>query len=152
VNATADVEITDDSHCFGAASLHKIVQNSVDDLFVKRSFVAIGPKVKLERLELHAQFRRHITNADGGKIRLSRARADAGKFGALHRDLKVPFRTRVGKSLQLFARLSGHIENHLSAATILFQLFARDLGQRSVFVVRATSFGDFLEKLEIAPH
>jgi hypothetical protein len=25
----------------------------------------------------------------------------------------------------LFARLSGHIENHLNAARILFQLFAR---------------------------
>jgi hypothetical protein len=30
-------------------------------------------------------------------------------------------RMRVGKSLQLFARLSGHIENHLNAARILFQ-------------------------------
>jgi len=92
---------------------------------VKRSFVAIGPKVKLERLELHAQFRRHITNADGGKIRLSRARTDAGKFGALHRDLKIPFRTRVGKGILLFARLSGHIENHLNAARILFQFSPR---------------------------
>jgi hypothetical protein len=55
---------------------------------------------------------------------LSCARADAGKFGTLHRNLKVPFRTRVGKSLQLFARLSGHLENHLNAARILFQLFA----------------------------
>ena len=121
MDAAADVEITDDSHRFGAAGLHKIVQNSVDDRFVKRSFVAVGPKVKLERLELHAQFPGHITNADGGKIRLSRARADAGKLRALHRDLKVPFRTRVGKSLQLFARLSGHIENHLNAGRILFQ-------------------------------
>jgi hypothetical protein len=31
---------------------------------------------------------------------------------------------QVGKSLQLFARLSGHIEHHLNAARILFQLFA----------------------------
>jgi hypothetical protein len=28
----------------------------------------------------------------------------------------------------------------------------RDLGHRSIFVVNATSFGDFLEKLEIDPH
>ena len=120
VNAAANVEITDDSHCFGAAGLHKIVQNPVDNRFVERSFIAIGPKVKLERLKLHAEFPGYITNTDGGKIRLSCARTNAGKFRALHRDLKIPFRTRVGKSLQLLARLSGH-ENHLNAGRILFQ-------------------------------
>jgi hypothetical protein len=124
VNAAADVEITDDGHRFGAAGLHEIVQNLVNDRFMERPFVTIRPKVKLERFELHAQVRRHITNPDGGKIRLSRARADAGKFGALHRNLKVPLRMRVGKSLQLFARLSGHIARYLNAARILFQLFA----------------------------
>ena len=46
-NATG-IEIADDRHRLRTAGLHQIVQNPIDDRFVKRSFVAIRPKVKLE--------------------------------------------------------------------------------------------------------
>jgi hypothetical protein len=121
VNTPANVEITDDRHGLRAAGLHKVIQNSVDNRFVKRSFVAVGPQVKLKRLKLHTEFRRHIANPDCGKVRLPRAGAETGKFGTLHRNLKIPFGTRIGKRLQLFARLGGHIAIHLNAAKILFQ-------------------------------
>ena len=120
VNAAANIEVADDCDRLWAAGLYKIVQNPVDNRFVKHSFVAIRPEIKLKRLKLHTKFRRHVTNADCCKVWLFCARAKVGKFGTLHRDLKIPFRTRIGKSLQFFARFRGHFPSHLNAAGILF--------------------------------
>jgi hypothetical protein len=108
VDAAANIEIANDGHPSGTARLHEIIQYFIDDRFVKSPLIAIGPKVKLQRLELDAKFIRYVFDPDRGKIRLAGARAHAGELRTLHADLVVTLRSRVGKGFQLLTRFRCH--------------------------------------------
>jgi hypothetical protein len=108
VDAAANIEVANDGHRSGTARLHEIIQYFIDDRFVKSTLIAIGPKVKLQRLELDANFIRYVFDPDRGKIRLASARAHAGELRTLHADLVVTLRSRVGKGFQLLTRFRCH--------------------------------------------
>lgn len=46
VNAAANIEITDDNDLSRPACFDKIIEDSVDDVFVKRAFSAIRPQIE----------------------------------------------------------------------------------------------------------
>src|SRR3989338_3028240 len=75
---------------------------------MERPFLAVGPQVKLQGLQLDTELILNIANPDGGEVRLSGARANAGKFGTFHIDLVVPCGPRIGKSFERFAGRGRH--------------------------------------------
>ena len=103
MNSAADIEIADHGHFTRAARGNQIVENLVDDRFVESALIAKRPKIEFQRLQLDAEFVRHIVDFDRGEIGLAGARAHTGEFRTLHMDLIVAFRPRIGKSFQLCA-------------------------------------------------
>jgi hypothetical protein len=108
MDAAADVEVADHRHGLGMARTHEIIENLIDNRLVKSAFVAIRPKVEFKRLQLDAERRRNIADADCGEIRLARSRTDTSKLRAFHVDFIVSLRARVREGFQLFAGLSCH--------------------------------------------
>jgi hypothetical protein len=102
VNAAANVKIPHHRHGFRTGGLHQVIEDSIDDIFVKGALFTERPEIKLERLKLNAQVAGNVTDPDRGKIRLTGAGTHAGKLGAFHADLIVPTRARVRKGLQIF--------------------------------------------------
>jgi hypothetical protein len=105
MNAAANIEIADHGHFMRLAGLNEIVENLVDHGFVESAFVAIGPQIELQRFKLDTELIGNVMDSDRGKIRLSRARTNAGELGTFHVNFIVAFRPRVGEGLELFTRL-----------------------------------------------
>jgi len=108
MNAAAHVEVADNGHFSRAACSNEIVENLVDDRFVISAFIAIGPQIKLQRLELDTEFIGNVIDSDGGKIRLTGARAHAGEFGAFHVDFVIALWPRIGENFQLLGWFRRH--------------------------------------------
>jgi len=70
---------------------HKIIENSVHHRLVKRSDVAIGREIKLERFRLYALLVRDVLNTDLGKIRLTRYRTQRRKLRRIDSNPKSRF-------------------------------------------------------------
>src|SRR4051812_26522249 len=86
----------------GVERRHQIIENPVGDMFMEYTFVAIRPQIQFERFRLHNFLIRHITDSDGGEVRLPCHRADAGEFWTLQRDRILPSRMLVGEGLKDF--------------------------------------------------
>ena len=108
VNPTANVKIPDDSHRSRMTGPDQVVEDPVDDVFVEGPFRAEGPKIKLKGFELDTQLVWDITDANGGKVGLSGARAHTSKLGTLHADFIIPTGTRVREGLQALTWHRGH--------------------------------------------
>ena len=108
MDAAAHVEVAHHRHFARPARRDEVVENPIDHRLMKRAFIAIGPKIKFQSFEFDAALIRHVGDFDGGEIGLAGFRADAGKFRTLHVDFIVALRPRIGKSVDLFARASGH--------------------------------------------
>ena len=79
VDAAAHVEVADHRHPARPAGCDEIVENFIDHRLVKRAFVAIGPEIELERLELNADCVRHVGDPDGGEVGLRSEERRVGK-------------------------------------------------------------------------
>src|SRR5499433_142976 len=55
MDAAAHVEIAGHLGPAGRQRLHQVVQDAIDDRFVERTLIAVGPQIELERLQLDAQ-------------------------------------------------------------------------------------------------
>ena len=97
MNSTAHVKVANHGHFARPARLYQIVENLVDHRFMKRALVAIGPEIKLQRLELDAELIRRVGDSDRGEVGLAGLRADASEFRALHIDFIIPLRPRIWK-------------------------------------------------------
>jgi len=100
VDATPDLEVSHHAHAKGPAGLDEILEDSVGDVLVERSFIAEGPEVELQGFQLQAQFGRGVCNVDGGEIGLPRSWAKTGELGALEVNLVLASRSRVREHLQ----------------------------------------------------
>src|SRR5262245_17851535 len=82
VDAAADPEITHHGHAARPDRGHQVVEDAVGDVLVEVSLVAERPEVELQRLQLDAQARRDVLDADGREVRLPGPRAQAGELRA----------------------------------------------------------------------
>ena len=73
----------------------EIVQNLVGHRFMKTAFVAESPDVKLQTFEFDAEFVWNIVKRQRGKVGLTGDRAQAGKFGDFHMNLKIALHRRI---------------------------------------------------------
>jgi len=94
-------ELAFNLHFAGLTRLDEVVQNSVDDVFVEGTDVAIGGKVKLQGLGLNAQLVWDIIDEDLGEVRLAGDWAQGGKIGAVEADGVGAAWFGVGKGLNL---------------------------------------------------
>ena len=108
MDTPTDKEIGLDRHVAGLHGLHQIVQDLIRDRLMERAFVAVAPKIELEAFQLHAEFIRHVANADRGKIRLTGLGAEARELRAIHLNIIIPFWIRILEDLEFFRRLSRH--------------------------------------------
>ena len=108
MNSATDIEIADHRHFTRATRGNQIVENLVDDRFVESALIAKRPKIEFQRLQLDAEFVRHIVDFDRGEIGLAGARAHTGEFRTLHMDLIIAFRPRIRKNFQFYAWCSSH--------------------------------------------
>src|SRR3990172_11489189 len=85
---------------------HQIVEDRVGDVLVEDAFVAIRPQIELERFRLEDLRSGDVLYRDGGEVRLTRGRADAGELVALQADQVVPLRIVVGEGLEFLGGLA----------------------------------------------
>jgi hypothetical protein len=84
----------------------QVVQDRICHVFVKDTFVAIGPEIELERLRLEDPPGWDVLDSDRGEIRLPGRRADASELVALQPDQVRSLRVMVRERLKLPGRLA----------------------------------------------
>src|SRR5512137_1136465 len=107
-DAAPDEEVALDLQPAGLQGAHEVVADLVRDPLVEGPLVAEAPEVELQALQLHAELRRHVADADGGEVGLPRERAEAGELRRLHLDLVGAAGIRVGEDLEGPGRLRRH--------------------------------------------
>ena len=108
-NAATYVELGGQTHEARLQGFDEIVKDAVGDGFVKTALVAERPDVELQAFEFDAGFLGDVVENQGGEVRLSGHRAQAGEFGNFHMDVEIPLWRRVREGLQGFARLCAHV-------------------------------------------
>ena len=83
------------------ASGHPVIHDAISDLLVGDAAIAPAIHIELERLELHHPGARLINQAQGGKIRIARKRAEAGELREGNCNLIGPRRPGIVKADQL---------------------------------------------------
>ena len=73
---------------------------------MKVAVIAEAKQIELERFTFDQPFIGNVGNADGGKIRLSGNRANAGKFGSNEIDKVIVAGMFVGKRFENVGRIS----------------------------------------------
>ena len=80
---------------------HEVVEDAIRHILVERPFVAVGPEIELEGLELHDRLVGNVFDAHGREVGLPRHGAEARELGRLTRDdvvatgVRVRHRTKV---------------------------------------------------------
>jgi hypothetical protein len=64
-----------------------VVEDLIDDVFLKDAEVAVGEEVLLEGLELEALLARHIANGEAAEVGQAGLGADRGELGIVDEDL-----------------------------------------------------------------
>ena len=80
VNTAARSEFARYLHPPRSARRHKVIQDAIDHVFVKDADVAVGLKVKLQTLQLDAEFVGDVFDFDCAEVRLGGFRADGSEF------------------------------------------------------------------------
>src|SRR5512138_427428 len=104
----AHVEARFEAHQPRLRRAHQIIEDAVGHRLVECAFVAIGPDVELERLQLDAQAIGHVIENQRGEIRLSGHRTDAGELRNFHVDPVVAIARGIGERLETLARSGRH--------------------------------------------
>src|SRR5579884_580905 len=74
-------------HCpFGISGAYYIVQNSVDDVFLKDAEIAVAGQIFFQRLQLQAAFARHVAQCEHAEIGESGFRTDGCEFRNINLD------------------------------------------------------------------
>ena len=84
IDSAADVEISSQAHEIGRNSRCQVAKNLIGYGFVENTLVAKRPDVVFQRLQFDTQLIGNVLQVKNRKIRLSCARAEAGKFGHAH--------------------------------------------------------------------
>ena len=71
----------------GVGGFDYVVEDLVDDVFLKDAEVAVGEEIFLERFELEAQFARHVADGEATEVGQTGLGADAGELGVVDEDL-----------------------------------------------------------------
>src|SRR5262245_6841296 len=108
LDAAAHPEVAHDLDPARPGHRHEVVEDAVRHVFMKGAFVAIGPDVELDALELHEPLVRYVAHADGREVGLAGHRTEAGEFRDLEGDLVVAVRVRIGDDLELPAGAARH--------------------------------------------
>lgn len=80
-NPTTRREGADDLAANRLARLHEIIEQAIDNRFVKCALVAVALEIKLERFQLNAQRARRVGERDGAEIGLAGLGTQTGEFG-----------------------------------------------------------------------
>ena len=93
-------ETTFNAHVPGVTGLDQIVEDAIDDGFVKGMDVAIRRQIQLERFGFQAACVRNVFDKNLGEIRLASHGTKRCKIRAIDADGKIALRIRIGKCLQ----------------------------------------------------
>jgi hypothetical protein len=86
-DAAAGAEVADNFGPDGVAGFDDVVEDLIDDVFLKDAEVAIGEEIFLEGLELKAGFAGHVADGDATEVGQSGLGADGGELGVIDEDL-----------------------------------------------------------------
>ena len=86
-DAAAGAEVAGDFGPDGVAGFDDVVEDLVDDVFLKDAEVAVGEEVLLEALELEAGFAGHVADEDAAEVGKAGFGADGGELGVVDEDL-----------------------------------------------------------------
>lgn len=117
-DAAAHVEFCRQPHETGCGGCNQVVQDMVGDGLMECALVAKGPDVEFQAFQFDALLIRDVIQIQGGEIGLSGFRAQTGKFGNFHVDMKIPLRVRVAEGFQDFAGLAGHYRAFVKSVKI----------------------------------
>ncbi|OGI50286.1 MAG: hypothetical protein A3A87_02015 [Candidatus Muproteobacteria bacterium RIFCSPLOWO2_01_FULL_60_18] len=87
---------------------HQIVQNPVGHVLVEMPLVAVGPDIKFQGLQLHAQPVRDVFQGQAGEVRLAGPGTQTGELRTFDLDDIIPVRMRIGEGIQILAGLGRH--------------------------------------------
>lgn len=83
-----------------AQETDEVRHDHIHAVFMKIAVIAIAEKIQFQRFAFHHVFVRNIGNINGGKVRLSRLRAEAREFRTVEFDEEIPVRMLVGDFFQ----------------------------------------------------
>ena len=98
-DTAADVKVAFDLKLPRIDGRDDIVGDAIGDCFVERTFIAIGPEVELQALELDAQFIRYIRDLDVSEVWLSGFGAETCELWAVKEDLVILCFCRIWEGL-----------------------------------------------------
>jgi hypothetical protein len=100
-NAAARGESADDAAASRPAGRHEVIEQAIDEGFVKHALVAVALEVELERFQLDAQRAGRIGERNGAEIGLAGLGTETGELGADDLDSVIASRLRIGEGFQL---------------------------------------------------
>jgi hypothetical protein len=71
----------------GVGGFDDVIEDLVDDVFLKDAEVAVDEEVFLERLQLHAFLAGHVTDGEAAEVWKAGLGTDAGELGVVDEDL-----------------------------------------------------------------
>lgn len=107
LDAAAHIKVTHDLEVFGLKQVLKFIGDVIADFFMKMPLIAERPEIKLERLEFHTEFGRHVADFDRGKIGLARDGAEASELRTVKLN-EVGLAPGILKTLQFFGGTTWH--------------------------------------------
>ena len=107
-DTAAYVELGREPHESRVQRRYQVIQDAIGDILVEVAFITERPDIELEALELYTPLVCDIVEIQHGEIRLPGFGAQAGEFGDFHVDVEIALWTRVIKSFQGLAGLTGH--------------------------------------------
>jgi len=95
VYSTSGVELADNLHPLGLARLYKVVEDTIDEVFIEYARVAISLQVEFETFQLDAKFIGNVFYLYCTEVRLTRSRTDGRELRRDMLDGVIPVRMRI---------------------------------------------------------
>ena len=86
-DSAAGTEVADDFGPDGIAGFNDIVEDLIDDVFLKDAEVTIGEEIFLEGFELEAGLAGHVADGDATEVGQAGLGTDGGELGVVDQDL-----------------------------------------------------------------
>ena len=100
LDVPANVKVAFKLHTQGVTSPDEVLENNVDDVFMKDLHLSKRIDVELQTLQFNASLIRNILQANGGEIGKIGKRTDGSELGDLEVDLYLATRKLIGEGVE----------------------------------------------------